>query len=354
MKKENDEIIELFRSRLEQAEMPVSDELWGRLENEIPVVMNNRRRIIYSLSTAASVLLVLAATSAAFWYLSPKEEIANAFTQMTIPVTPPATVGEDIIKAQYSPFAQSSSSVTSGHQPASIAVPVQMTEELEEESFSFSFSMSFSVSSSDEYEVESPGQGQVTYAGGGNERSGSHETKKETSVKQSSNIQKERTKAIGVWASTGLKATETGARHKMPLSVGVSMQKRISDRVALESGIAYTQLTSDLLLEGGKETQKLHAIGIPLKANVSLHETPRLSLYVSGGGMVEKYVSGPTDAFQASLTAGLGLQCKLSERLSLYAEPGVSYHFDNGSSVATLRKEKPFNVNLLCGVRMTY
>ena len=60
------------------------------------------------------------------------------------------------------------------------------------------------------------------------------------------------------------------------------------------------------------------------------------------------------DPLQLSLTAALGLQYKFNERISVYAEPGLAYYFDDGSPVSTIRKEKPLNFNLLCGVRMTY
>jgi len=40
--------------------------------------------------------------------------------------------------------------------------------------------------------------------------------------------------------------------------------------------------------------------------------------------------------------------------LALFAEPSVSHHFDSDASTRTLRTERALNVNLLCGLRMTY
>jgi hypothetical protein len=40
--------------------------------------------------------------------------------------------------------------------------------------------------------------------------------------------------------------------------------------------------------------------------------------------------------------------------LSLYAEAGVDYYIDNGSSIETIRSEKPFNVNLQAGFRFGF
>ena len=44
---------------------------------------------------------------------------------------------------------------------------------------------------------------------------------------------------------------------------------------------------------------------------------------------------------------------KITEKLGIYAEPGVVYYFDDGSNVNTIRKEHPFNFNIQLGVRFT-
>ena len=64
MKKENDEITDLFRTRLADAGMTVRDGFWEELSQEIPVACQHRRRILlFRVAAAASVLLVLAASS---------------------------------------------------------------------------------------------------------------------------------------------------------------------------------------------------------------------------------------------------------------------------------------------------
>ena len=68
MKKENDEITDLFRTRLADAGMAVRDGFWEELSQDIPVACQHRRRLIFfRVAAAASVLLVLAASSATFW-----------------------------------------------------------------------------------------------------------------------------------------------------------------------------------------------------------------------------------------------------------------------------------------------
>ena len=85
MKKENDEITDLFRTRLADAGMSVRDGFWEELSQEIPVACQHRRRILlFRVAAAASVLLVLAASSATFLYFSPKEEMEEAFTKIAV------------------------------------------------------------------------------------------------------------------------------------------------------------------------------------------------------------------------------------------------------------------------------
>lgn len=80
--RENDEITGLFRSRLAGAEMTVREDFWEGLQRDLPspVAAKGRRPLFLSprfhrVAAAASVVFVLGAASAAFWYFSPKEEI---------------------------------------------------------------------------------------------------------------------------------------------------------------------------------------------------------------------------------------------------------------------------------------
>ena len=47
MKKENDEITDLFRTRLADAGMTVRDGFWEELSQDIPVACQHRRRLIF-------------------------------------------------------------------------------------------------------------------------------------------------------------------------------------------------------------------------------------------------------------------------------------------------------------------
>ena len=364
MKKENDELTNLFRTRLEDVEMPVREGFWEELQQDIPMVISRRRQFIHRFSAAASVLLILAGASAAFWYFSPKEEIANAFTQVAVSTGTTGKMGADIVHSELPDLHASSTS------PVPVAAkPAAEIEELEEEeSFSVSFSMSFSISSSSsntntQNRTENNYERQTSYVGGSESgQSGFRADEQEAPLPLVSEAKK-RTWSTGIFASAGLlnahnHTPQYTMKHKQPLSLGATVRKELSERWGIESGLVYTQLNSETNATDGSysKDQKLHYIGVPVKADLSLYKNKRVNLYASAGGMVEKCVSGDVkpNEFQLSLTAAVGLQYKLSDRLSLYAEPGLSYHFDDGSPVTTIRKEKPLNMNLLCGVRMTY
>ena len=159
-------------------------------------------------------------------------------------------------------------------------------------------------------------------------------------------------------------ATITEIKHKQPISFGLSVRKNLSNGFSVETGLTYTMLSSEgkYVNDASKKVeQKLHYIGIPLRGNWNFIESKRFSVYLTAGGMVEKCVYGKVAGeketvkpLQFSLAGGVGGQLNITDRIGLYVEPGVSYFFDDGSDVETIRKETPFNFNLQGGIRFTY
>lgn len=175
--------------------------------------------------------------------------------------------------------------------------------------------------------------------------------------------------------SRGLFGTETiGYNHRAPLAFGLSVRWALNDDWALESGLTYTRLVSDVNVGYSKGEQELHYVGVPLKVNRRLWSNRWLEVYGSAGGMLEKCISGSqkltqklskdiskeeetdlkVNELQASLNAALGVQLKLNGRVGIYAEPSVVYYFEDGSEVETIRKEHPLNLNFQVGLRFTF
>ena len=170
-------------------------------------------------------------------------------------------------------------------------------------------------------------------------------------------------------ASNLLKSTPVKWNHKQPVSFGLSVRKYLTQRLAIESGLIYTRLESES--SGSKShNQKLDYIGIPVKLNYMLVDKRYFTLYMSGGGMAEKCISGKLNKrelsgkelsedvsvkpLQWSLNGALGAQYNITPKMGIFVEPGVVYFFNDGSKVETIRKETPFNFNLQLGLRISY
>jgi hypothetical protein len=159
-------------------------------------------------------------------------------------------------------------------------------------------------------------------------------------------------------------ATISEIRHKQPVSFGLSVRKQLSNGFSVESGVIYTLLSSEgksMDYPSQKIEQKWHYIGIPLRGNWEFAGSERFTFYLTAGGMVEKCVYGKIGSdkqtikpLQFSLIGGIGGQFNITRHIGIYVEPGISYFFDDGSDVETIRKETPANFNLQGGIRFTY
>lgn len=156
---------------------------------------------------------------------------------------------------------------------------------------------------------------------------------------------------------------EPEIEHHLPVSVGISVRKSLPKGFSIETGLTYTLLSSDIKVAGMSrvESQKLHYLGIPVRANWNFFDKKNFTLYVSGGGMAEKCVYGKVAGekvnvkpLQLSVMGAVGAQYNATRHIGIYVEPGVAYFFDDGSRVQTIRKETPFNFNLQGGIRFTY
>lgn len=163
--------------------------------------------------------------------------------------------------------------------------------------------------------------------------------------------------------------------HHLPIRIGLSVAYALTDRLSISSGLTYTRLSSDIK-DASRESkyigeQRLHYVGIPVNVSYKVASFRWISLYGTAGVLAEKCVSGTTDEgyvenntmkytntqdisskpLQMSVNAGVGIQFDFVDNVGIYAEPGLSYYFDDGSALQTIYKEKPLNFNLSVGVR---
>lgn len=357
MKKENDELTELFRSRLADAKMPVRDRFWEELEKDIPVAVHRRRLYIYRFTAAASVLFVLMASSAAFWFFSPKEEIADAFTKVEISAGAQGQLNADVVKDDFPPI--HTASVLPKPTPRSFGVltlPDNNNEEGQNDStVSITVSMSFSISSSSSYTSRNKNrtqqQQQTSMASNEATENAVHSTDVEHSVGGS--LKKEaKASSWAVKAAAGL-SLPAADDMRAPVAASITLEKKITKRFSVEAGLAYS-------CEQSPENGNMHYVGIPVKANFLIAGNRKLDVYASLGGLLDKCVAGApqndfnSEPIQLSLTAGLGVRYRISDKFALFAEPALTHHFNPDLDWETARSRKSTNMNLLCGVRMTY
>lgn len=169
----------------------------------------------------------------------------------------------------------------------------------------------------------------------------------------------------------------TDVKHRLPVRFGIGLAYAISKKLSIESGITYTWLSSDIR-EGTADNywrgeQKLHYVGIPVNLKYQLFASRHIGIYASAGMLAEQCVAGNTSRtyvmmgqertnenqdiaskpFQLSANAAVGVQVDVADNIGIYAEPGLSYYFDDNSSLKTIYKEKPLNFNLNLGLRFT-
>jgi len=153
--------------------------------------------------------------------------------------------------------------------------------------------------------------------------------------------------------STQTTRVDQYVHHRQPVRLGFSLRLRLNDRWSVESGLSYSRLSSDITTTANGRTtvtqQRLDYIGIPLNIGYNLWNNHDFSFYVTAGTMTEKRLGA--SPWQLSLNGAAGAEYKLTNRFSLYAEPGLSYYFSDGSSTPTIYQDHPLNFNLSFGLR---
>lgn len=169
--------------------------------------------------------------------------------------------------------------------------------------------------------------------------------------------------------------------HKIPVKVGLTARYNITGRLGVETGLTYSILSSSVKIgnsETGKNwstgSQTLHYLGIPLNISFNILDSRYVNIYVTGGGMMEKSISGniKTDEYvdgkfartltakispkglQWSVNAAAGVQANILPQLGVFVEPGVSHHFKNGSRVRSIYTDKPTDFSLGFGLRYSF
>ncbi|WP_288377045.1 porin family protein [uncultured Chryseobacterium sp.] len=169
---------------------------------------------------------------------------------------------------------------------------------------------------------------------------------------------------------------EARIRHKVPVTFGLSLYYNLGKRWGIGTGLNYTKLATELHSGSDnnyiKGDQTIHYIGLPVQVNYNVIRKGRFTGYITGGALVEKPISGSVTTsyivndevkesskerldhkpFQFSVNAAAGLQLKIVDKIGVYAEPGIGYHFKEENAPNTIYKEKPLHFNMKFGIRV--
>ena len=151
-------------------------------------------------------------------------------------------------------------------------------------------------------------------------------------------------------------APDMEVHHRQPLRFGLSLRYRIDDRWSLEAGLAYTRLISDITTTrngvSDREIQNLNYIGIPLKVGYEIWSDRKFDVYATTGGVIDRMLD--YSFWQFSVNGSLGADYKFTNNLSIYAEEGIGYYFNDGSTLSTIYKDHPLTFNLSFGLRIHF
>ena len=165
--------------------------------------------------------------------------------------------------------------------------------------------------------------------------------------------------------------------HDRPITFGISLTKSLPGRWSLETGLQYSILNSQFSMgengDSASTRQRIHYLGIPLRASYRWIDYKRLSLYSSAGMTMHIPVRGkirgsyyndrqsvfaqtrgfkPPMQWQAGVS--FGVQYEFAPHTSLFAEPSLNWFIPTGSDTHTAWSEQPLMFTCPFGVRLTW
>lgn len=172
--------------------------------------------------------------------------------------------------------------------------------------------------------------------------------------------------------------TNTHVKHDFPVTYSASFRYRFTDRWAVNIGLSYTRLKSELTSGTTSNyyvtEQRLNFIGVPLSASYTFFDSRFVTLYALAGGSFEKCVSGKDETslytdygsvsrrkksdishkpWQFSVMAGAGAQFNITRNYGIFAEPAAAYYFGD-DQLDTYRSAHKVNFQLSVGLRLSY
>lgn len=170
---------------------------------------------------------------------------------------------------------------------------------------------------------------------------------------------------------------DTITHHRMPLTIGLSVNKMLNRQLSIGTGLQYSQLYSETQ-EGNtysrvQKEQRLRYLGIPLRLSWHPVMTNHWSLYgttlammelplystlqrisIVGGDEIESEKLRLSPSVQWSLGVGVGLEYRLTPVIGIYAEPSLQYYFKTNDGLDSYRTKHPATFSIPFGIRVTF
>lgn len=168
---------------------------------------------------------------------------------------------------------------------------------------------------------------------------------------------------FGGGSSTDNPKATVPIRHSLPLSFGLEISYFPSSRMALTSGLELSIYNSVRTIPSlGETRQRVHYLGIPLKADWVAWQSGRFSAWLGAGGKLDRCIrarinnqSVQDKTLNWSVLADASLQFALTEHLGLYVQPEVSWYFKPTQPVLqTYRTEHPLMFTVGAGLRIGF
>ena len=171
--------------------------------------------------------------------------------------------------------------------------------------------------------------------------------------------------------SSGIQETSNSI-YGIPVSFGISARYHFAEKLAVSAGVNWSFLSrtfkGQYKTEEGIFTHNLQYIGLPVSLSYDVVDSKTLLFYCYAGGSVEKAISSKyyiydlstspllsedVPSLQYGLFGGIGVEFRVSDKLGLYADPGVKYYFP-GNQPKSIRTDKPLMFSLEAGLRFNF
>ena len=158
---------------------------------------------------------------------------------------------------------------------------------------------------------------------------------------------------VSSWPSTSSEVYDYEAKHRLPMSLGLSVYYQLNPRLAFQTGVNYTYLYSEFstpLYPNIYREQKLHYLGVPVGLSWQFWKTSGFSFYLSGSAMLQKCLN--EKPWQWSVNASAGAEYAITPLVGIYLQPSLGYYFHDGTSFEHYYKEHPLAPSIEFGLRL--